>query len=60
MSPKDAALVSAAASTLNKFADDGSFMSKILVKQNEDAGGSVGFLYKPRGECGVVCWLRRH
>jgi hypothetical protein len=55
MSPKDAALVSAAASTLNKFADDGSFMSKILVKQNEDAGCSVGFLYKPRGECGVVC-----
>ena len=42
MSPKDAALVSAAASTVNKFADDGSFMSKILVKQNEDAGGSVG------------------
>ncbi|KAJ6980115.1 hypothetical protein NC653_028057 [Populus alba x Populus x berolinensis] len=42
MSPKDAALVSAAASTVNKFADDGSSMSKILVKQNEDAGGSVG------------------
>ncbi|KAG6756552.1 hypothetical protein POTOM_039982 [Populus tomentosa] len=42
MSPKDAALVSAAASTVNKFADDGSFMSKILVKQNEDAGGSAG------------------
>ncbi|KAG6755390.1 hypothetical protein POTOM_041211 [Populus tomentosa] len=42
MSPKDAALVSAAASTVNEFADDGSFMSKILVKQNEDAGGPVG------------------
>ncbi|KAL9383186.1 hypothetical protein Peur_023509 [Populus x canadensis] len=46
MSPKDAALVSAAASTLNKFGDDGSFMSKILVKQNEDAGGSVDMLFK--------------
>ncbi|CAK7338332.1 unnamed protein product [Dovyalis caffra] len=42
MSVKDAALVSAAASSLNKFTDDGSFMSKILGKQNKDSGGSVG------------------
>jgi len=42
MSTKDAALVSAAASSMNKFSDDGSFMSKILGKQNKDAGSSVG------------------
>ncbi|KAJ6752198.1 hypothetical protein OIU85_002603 [Salix viminalis] len=40
--PKDAALVSAAASSLNKFSDDGSFLNKILGKQNKDAGSSVG------------------
>ncbi|KAJ6301042.1 hypothetical protein OIU77_015364 [Salix suchowensis] len=42
MSTKDAALVSAAASSLNKFSDDGSFLNKILGKQNKDAGSSVG------------------
>lgn len=42
MSTKDAGLISAAASSLNKFSNDGSFMSKVLDQQNNDPGGSVG------------------
>uniref|UniRef100_A0A2P2KGG9 Nucleic acid binding protein n=1 Tax=Rhizophora mucronata TaxID=61149 RepID=A0A2P2KGG9_RHIMU len=43
MSTEDASLISAAASSLNKFANDGSFMNKVLGQQNDDFSGSVGF-----------------
>ncbi|WCJ34893.1 CwfJ-like family protein [Euphorbia peplus] len=40
VSAKDADLISAAASSLNKFEDDGSFMSRIASQQNNDPAGS--------------------
>ncbi|KAF2290348.1 hypothetical protein GH714_011799 [Hevea brasiliensis] len=42
VSAKDAGLINAAVSSLNKFADDGSFMSKLLSQQNNDLPDSVG------------------
>ncbi|KDP45651.1 hypothetical protein JCGZ_17258 [Jatropha curcas] len=39
---KDESLISAAVSSLNKFADDGSFMSKVFSQQNNDPSCSVG------------------
>ncbi|XP_050269888.1 uncharacterized protein LOC126713964 [Quercus robur] len=40
-SSKDADIVKAAVSSLNKFNNDGSFMQKVLREQNNDPGGSV-------------------
>ncbi|KAL5781843.1 hypothetical protein ACOSP7_006872 [Xanthoceras sorbifolium] len=42
MSTKDAELISAAASGLNKFSNDGSFLHKVNRQQSNDPDGSVG------------------
>lgn len=41
MSSKDANLISAAVSGLNKYANDGNFMRKFSSQQGNDPGGSV-------------------
>ncbi|KAG8661140.1 hypothetical protein MANES_02G214300v8 [Manihot esculenta] len=50
ISTKDSGLINAAVSSLNKFPDDGSFMSKVLSQQNSDIAGSVGS-HKNQYEC---------
>ncbi|XP_052199215.1 uncharacterized protein LOC127806162 [Diospyros lotus] len=44
-SSKDSGLISAAISSLNKFANDGSFMQEVCNRQNDGHGGSVGSQY---------------
>ncbi|GLT61061.1 hypothetical protein SLA2020_337960 [Shorea laevis] len=41
LSSKDADLISAAVSSLNKFSNDGSFMRELFQRQNNDPGGFV-------------------
>ena len=41
LSSKDAGLISAAVSSLNKFSNDGSFMREVFQQQNNDPGGFV-------------------
>ncbi|XP_021604402.1 CWF19-like protein 2 isoform X2 [Manihot esculenta] len=50
ISTKDSGLINAAISSLNKFPDDGSFMSKVLSQQNSDITGSIGS-HKNQYEC---------
>ncbi|KAK3043463.1 hypothetical protein RJ639_002042, partial [Escallonia herrerae] len=40
MSTKDADLISSAMSSLNKFANDGSFMREVMHQKSDDSGGS--------------------
>ncbi|CAL5392554.1 unnamed protein product [Camellia sinensis] len=40
LSNKDSDLISTAMASLNKFANDGNFMSEVICQQNDDRGGS--------------------
>lgn len=41
LSSKDAGLISAAVSSINKFSNDGNFMHEVFQQQNNDPGGFV-------------------
>ncbi|GFZ12098.1 CwfJ-like family protein [Actinidia rufa] len=45
MSSTDSGIISTALSSLNKFANDGSFMREITRQQKDDTGGSLGSSY---------------
>ncbi|KAF7150452.1 hypothetical protein RHSIM_Rhsim02G0033400 [Rhododendron simsii] len=42
MSPKDSSLISSALSSLNRFANDGSFMNEVTRQKDDEPGGSIG------------------
>lgn len=48
MSSKDSSLISSALSSLNKFANDGSFMNEVTRQQDDEPGGSVGSPHSER------------
>ncbi|PIN25061.1 hypothetical protein CDL12_02196 [Handroanthus impetiginosus] len=50
MSTEDTALVSAAISSLNKFSNDGSFMEKLMPKEDNSGASSNSSKFEARGE----------